>query len=93
MNWIITRTTGSTVRYRASNGHLSGARDRAEPFPSASAALEAAHVGDVIVQDVDARKADQENPPEGWEECGQCDCWHPPGYTGDCRDDSNRWPA
>lgn len=24
-------------------------------------------------------------------ECGQCDCFHKPGYTGDCRDDYNRY--
>jgi hypothetical protein len=35
---------------------------------------------------------DQDNPPEGWEECGCCSCYHPPEFTGDCRDDSNRWP-
>lgn len=34
-----------------------------------------------------------ENPPDKWEECGQCSGDHPPGFTGDCRDDANRWPA
>ena len=27
------------------------------------------------------------------EQCGQCDCYHPAGYTGDCRDDLNRFGA
>lgn len=34
-----------------------------------------------------------ENPPAGWEECGQCSCYHPAGFMGDCRDDANRWPS
>lgn len=34
-----------------------------------------------------------ENPPDDWEECGQCECYHPAGYTGDCRSDINRWPS
>lgn len=34
-----------------------------------------------------------ENPPDDWEDCGQCDGMHPPGFTGDCRDDINRWPS
>lgn len=25
------------------------------------------------------------------ESCGQCGCWHPEGYTGDCRSDANRY--
>lgn len=24
-------------------------------------------------------------------ECGGCDCYHPLGFTGDCRDDENRF--
>jgi len=35
---------------------------------------------------------DNDNPPDGWEECGGCDCWHPADFGGDCRDDANRWP-
>jgi hypothetical protein len=35
----------------------------------------------------------EENPPDDWEECGQCECYHPAGFTGDCRDDINRWPS
>jgi len=34
-----------------------------------------------------------ENPPDDWEECGCCDCYHPASYTGDCRSDINRWPS
>lgn len=34
-----------------------------------------------------------ENPPEDWEDCEQCGSYHPAGYTGDCRDDSQRWPG
>ena len=26
-------------------------------------------------------------------ECGICDCWHPQDFSGDCRDDSNRFGA
>ena len=46
--WIISRTTGSTKRYRAHTGHLTGERSRAERFPSADAALPHAHEGDTI---------------------------------------------
>ena len=35
----------------------------------------------------------RENPPEGWLECPTCDCYHPPDYTGDCRNDAARWPS
>ena len=35
----------------------------------------------------------EENPPDDWEECGQCECYHPAGYTKDCRSDINRWPS
>jgi len=35
----------------------------------------------------------EENPPDEWEECGQCGCYHPSGFMGDCRDDINRWPS
>jgi hypothetical protein len=35
----------------------------------------------------------EDNPPDDWEECGQCECYHPAGYTGDCRSDINRWPS
>jgi len=34
----------------------------------------------------------EENPPEDWEECSCCDCYHPKDYTGDCRNDTYRWP-
>jgi len=34
-----------------------------------------------------------ENPPDDWEDCDQCGCIHPPNFTGDCRDDINRWPS
>ena len=34
-----------------------------------------------------------ENPPDDWEDCGQCSQYHPAGFTGDCRDDYNRWPS
>lgn len=34
-----------------------------------------------------------ENPPDDWEDCGQCGGCHPPGFTGDCREDINRWPS
>jgi hypothetical protein len=34
-----------------------------------------------------------ENPPDDWEDCGCCDGAHPPGYSGDCRSDINRWPS
>lgn len=27
------------------------------------------------------------------ESCGQCDCYHPEGYAGDCRDDNNRYAS
>ena len=27
------------------------------------------------------------------QECGQCGCYHPQGYTGDCRDDSQRYAS
>jgi hypothetical protein len=33
------------------------------------------------------------NPPDDWEECGQCDGYHPAGFNGDCRDDYHRWPS
>lgn len=33
------------------------------------------------------------NPPDDWEQCDCCECYHPPGYTGDCRGDINRWPS
>ena len=34
-----------------------------------------------------------ENPPEGWEECRCCGCWHPgDGKAYECRDDAHRWP-
>jgi hypothetical protein len=36
---------------------------------------------------------DAENPPDSWEDCPQCECCHPDGYTGDCRDDAMRWPS
>lgn len=26
-------------------------------------------------------------------ECGQCGSYHRPGYVGECRDDSERWPT
>ena len=35
----------------------------------------------------------QDNPPDDWEECGQCGGYHPAGYIGDCRDDEKRWPS
>lgn len=35
----------------------------------------------------------EENPPDDWEECGQCGCYHPIGFVGDCREDVNRWPS
>lgn len=36
---------------------------------------------------------DDDNPPEGWEECGCCGCWHPgDGKAYECRDDAHRWP-
>ena len=31
-----------------------------------------------------------ENPPDDWEDCGQCGCYHPPAYSGDCRSNINR---
>lgn len=31
-----------------------------------------------------------ENPPVDWEDCGSCGGMHPPGFTGDCRDDGSR---
>lgn len=34
----------------------------------------------------------ENNPPSNWEECGCCGGFHPRNYTGDCRDDLNRWP-
>ena len=27
------------------------------------------------------------------QECGQCGCYHPQGYAGDCRDDSQRYAS
>ena len=33
-----------------------------------------------------------DHPPEGWEECDCCGCYHPADYAGDCRDDERRWP-
>lgn len=34
-----------------------------------------------------------ENPPDDWVECGQCDCYHAPQTEHiDCRNDWNRWP-
>jgi len=42
---------------------------------------------------VEAHSDENENPPEGWEECGSCGCWHPgDGKAYECRDDANRWP-
>ena len=35
----------------------------------------------------------EDNPPDSWEECGCCGCWHPADYDGDCRSDINRWPS
>ncbi len=35
----------------------------------------------------------EDNPPDDWEECEQCCGVHPPNFTGDCRDDINRWPS
>jgi len=35
----------------------------------------------------------EENPPDDWEECGCCEGYHPADFTGDCRDDVNRWPS
>ena len=40
----------------------------------------------------DTSEADNENPPDGWEECGGCGSWHPANFGGDCRDDAHRWP-
>ena len=34
-----------------------------------------------------------ENPPDDWEDCGCCGGTHPPAFTGDCRDDIDRWPS
>lgn len=34
-----------------------------------------------------------DNPPDDWEECDCCNCYHPPAYSGDCRSDINRWPS
>lgn len=34
-----------------------------------------------------------ENPPADWEDCDCCGGCHPPGYSGDCRDDRYRWPS
>jgi hypothetical protein len=48
--WIITRTVNTVTRYRASTGHLTADRARAEVFPSADAALPHAQEGDVIEQ-------------------------------------------
>ena len=39
------------------------------------------------------KEVDEDNPPEGWESCGCCEQYHPPRFTGDCRDDANRWPG
>lgn len=42
------------------------------------------------------RAAELLNPimrSEMLEECGQCGCYHRPGYTGDCRNDAERWPT
>lgn len=33
-----------------------------------------------------------ENPPDRWDDCGQCGGAHAPDFTGDCRDDAHRWP-
>ena len=40
----------------------------------------------------DTSEVDDENPPDGWEECGGCGSWHPADFGGDCRDDAHRWP-
>jgi hypothetical protein len=40
-----------------------------------------------------AKKASDAEPPTGWEDCGSCGGYHPKGFTGDCRDDKNRFPS
>lgn len=35
----------------------------------------------------------EENRPDDWEDCGQCNGAHPSDFIGDCRDDVNRWPS
>ena len=50
--------------------------------------------GNAVNSPCDTSEEDvNENPPEGWEECGCCGCWHPgDGKAYECRDDANRWP-
>jgi len=46
-----------------------------------------------VTVSLEAHSDENENPPEGWEECGSCGCWHPgDGKAYECRDDANRWP-
>lgn len=49
MSWIISRAVGATMRYRASNGHLTTERSHAERFEKPSHALPHAHEGDIII--------------------------------------------
>ena len=44
-------------------------------------------------QTSDIEESRRENPPDEWIECGCCDCYHPPDFAGDCREDINRWPS
>lgn len=49
-DWIITRTTGKTTRFRAASGHLTDDFERAQVFQNANAATANAHEGDVVQQ-------------------------------------------
>lgn len=70
---------------RATCGHCGlswddGVSTSLTPTPSARCPFEPFHVY-------------EENPPDDWEDCDCCDGCHPPGYSGDCRDDQYRWPS
>lgn len=45
-----------------------------------------------------ARGINETNPglvlfPIAIKQCGSCNCYHPFGFSGDCRDDENRYAA
>ncbi len=45
------------------------------------------HVMDAAAEEV------TENAKPTFDECGSCSCWHPVEFTGDCRDDANRFAS
>lgn len=45
------------------------------------------HVMDAAAEEV------VENAKPTFDECGSCSCWHPAEFTGDCRDNANRFAS